>query len=213
MKISRLLTAACVALGSLVVACAAPSAEPAPTTTVADQSDPIGKDIVIDKVMLSAERETWVFRHRDAAQSADRMVVLVDKGTGKPVAMALEAADTTYPVQTKIGGKGGSIAGFPRGASPAEAGVLLEEAWTMAGKPTALDLRPQASDGCTMSPDGWWVSCCDRHDACYESCGGRSKCDSQFYSCMDAMTGGSLTNIAEVYYVAVRTFGWMHYDC
>lgn len=194
--------------------CAAPAVEPQPETTVADQSDPIAKDIVIEKFDLSADRAVWVFHHKDPTKAGDRVVALVDKASGKPLATALETADTTYPVQTKIAGQNGTIAGFPRGADVLDAGALLNEAWTQAGKPTALDFRKQmASDGCTMSPDGWWGSCCDAHDACYDSCGGRSSCDSKFYGCMDAMTGGSLTNIAETYYVAVRTFGWMHYDC
>jgi hypothetical protein len=213
MDIRRSFAALALALSSLV-GCAAQTVEPAPEQeTVAQETEAVLKNVTLRKADVGLEREAWTFEYvKDGVVSGDRIVFLVEKATQKPLGSVLETADPSHPVTAKIGGKGTTIAGFPRGADVAEVGRLLDEAWIQAGKPAAYDLRQQ-SDGCTMSPDGWWVSCCNAHDACYDSCGGRSACDSKFYTCMDRMTGGSLTNIAEVYYGAVRTMGWMFYDC
>lgn len=62
-------------------------------------------------------------------------------------------------------------------------------------------------NGCTWSPDGWWVECCNNHDRCYNRGGtesDRSACDDSFYNCMQA-TAGSV--IASIYFAAVRRFG------
>jgi len=70
---------------------------------------------------------------------------------------------------------------------------------------------PFTTDGCSLSPDGSWQTCCVDHDAVYW-CGGsadeRERADRALKTCV-ADTGGPTT--AALYYYAVRAAGgaWM----
>ena len=68
-----------------------------------------------------------------------------------------------------------------------------------------LPPEPFTTDGCTLSPDDRWQSCCVEHDAVYW-CGGsaeaRAKADEQLRACV-AEKGGP----AEMMYGVVRAAG------
>ncbi len=62
------------------------------------------------------------------------------------------------------------------------------------------------ANGCSWSPGGWWVSCCNAHDDCYERGGDeadRAECDARLYRCLVAKR----CPLAALYYAAVRIFG------
>lgn len=68
-------------------------------------------------------------------------------------------------------------------------------------------------NGCTLSPDGYWKECCDKHDVCYDIGGNeddRWNCDEGLYQCM--LDLGVPWIIAETYYRAVRLFGASHFN-
>lgn len=61
--------------------------------------------------------------------------------------------------------------------------------------------------------------CCDRHDACYQTCGMSKKyCESDFGSCMKAMCSGNFEHnsgckgAAEIYKMGVSMFGGAPYQ-
>lgn len=61
------------------------------------------------------------------------------------------------------------------------------------------------SDGCTLFPDGSYVSCCDMHDAAYGALYNRRKADKDLKKCVDACGRPVL---AWVIWLGVRLGGW-----
>jgi hypothetical protein len=64
------------------------------------------------------------------------------------------------------------------------------------------------SDGCTLSPDGWWRSACVDHDAKYfdgGSAADRKRADQQLRA--DMIKNGAPPAVANIYYGAVRLGG------
>ena len=78
------------------------------------------------------------------------------------------------------------------------AAKMLKTIW-----PKAFDLT---TDGCSVSPDGWWSECCAEHDFYYRNDVGvtRDEADVYLYQCMNEK-GAPLSAI--VYYLFVRKFG------
>ena len=72
----------------------------------------------------------------------------------------------------------------------------------------ALPPHPFTTDGCSLWPDGSWVSCCLEHDIAYW-CGGpadeRLAADQRIRACVDAVAGGGW---ATMMYWGVRLGGW-----
>jgi hypothetical protein len=75
-------------------------------------------------------------------------------------------------------------------------------------KPTADDLTPFQSDGCTMSPDLNFKDCCIEHDRAYHAGGTRlerAEADRIFARCIVAR--GHSVFLALLYWMGVRLFG------
>jgi hypothetical protein len=87
------------------------------------------------------------------------------------------------------------------------------ERWARQAKDACVQRTGQAppygftTDGCTLSPDGTWQSCCVAHDEIYW-CGGsardRARADEQLRACI-VDNGGP--RIAGLMYSVVRVFG------
>ena len=67
--------------------------------------------------------------------------------------------------------------------------------------------RPFTTDGCTLTPDGAWQTCCIEHDMVYW-CGGnadeRRRADDTFRACI---TDKATATRAAIYHWAVRVAG------
>jgi hypothetical protein len=67
---------------------------------------------------------------------------------------------------------------------------------------------PKKSDGCTLSPDGWWRSACVKHDGAYYSGGSAADRKAADRALRDDMIkNGAPPAVANVYYGAVRLGG------
>jgi hypothetical protein len=67
---------------------------------------------------------------------------------------------------------------------------------------------PAKSDGCTLSPDGWWRSACVTHDGHYYNGGSaadRKRADQELRDNM--IKGGAPPAVANIYYWGVRAGG------
>jgi hypothetical protein len=91
------------------------------------------------------------------------------------------------------------------GHDAAQLGDLADRAGAMCRERSGrTPPRPFTTDGCTLTPDGPWQSCCVEHDMVYW-CGGsadvRRRADEIFRACVTAK--GTATRGA-IYYHAVR---------
>ena len=94
------------------------------------------------------------------------------------------------------------------GHDEAELRQWAEEAWGLCLQRTGQDPSyPFTTDGCTLSPDGSWQSCCVEHDMAYW-CGGsaeeRRVTDALFRACVTDHGGRAL---AALLYWSVRVSG------
>lgn len=75
---------------------------------------------------------------------------------------------------------------------------------------TRLKYLKLEHDGCTNSPDGWWLECCAEHDFYYRNKVDvtRFKADWYLYKCMmekRAFITGT------IYFLFVRVMGWRYF--
>ena len=67
-----------------------------------------------------------------------------------------------------------------------------------------------SSDGCTMSPDLTFKSCCEEHDLSYQfGATSRKRADKTLRKCI---TSKNHEYLAWIYWVAVRIFGRFYYN-
>ena len=71
-------------------------------------------------------------------------------------------------------------------------------------------------DYCTLSPEGWWQSCCHAHDAAYTVQIDKSEADASLMKCIYESSDGILAVpslvVAFVFFSAVSFFGGRFYN-